>query len=103
MYVWKEERDKLNAEGKRVGYGVVTGEPEALEYLSSGTLTLKAGEFLSVLTDGFEHYMDLPEFLALFLEWPEDLESRVKRFTAEQAAKDSDRFAHERTLIMIAA
>lgn len=99
-YVWRVFRNRLNKKGERVGYGVITGEPTALNYLSSGSLLLGAGELIMILTDGFEHYLELPEFIALFKNWPADLEDQIKKFTAGKAQENPDKFGHERTLLV---
>jgi hypothetical protein len=98
-YFWRVKRNRINSNSERVGYGVVTGEPEALNYLSSGTLDVEAGDLVSVLTDGFEPYMKMSDFLSLFKNWSEDLEMQIKNFTEIKSTENQKVFGHERTLI----
>jgi len=101
IYTWKNKRNGVNGNGERTGYGVITGESEALLYLASGSFEADKGDLVSVLTDGFEEYMNLPEFISLFKKWPENLEQQIKKFSIEEIDKDPYKFGHERTLIMI--
>ena len=101
MYAWNTNRNGINKNGERIGYGVVTGEPEALEYLSVGSFSIKQGDLVAILTDGFEDYIKLPEFISLFTSWPTDLESQIKNFTYKKAEEDPETFGHERSLIVI--
>jgi hypothetical protein len=100
-YSWKFRRNRINDQGKRVGYGVVTGEPEALEYLSSGSFEIGAGDLLLVLTDGFEEYTKLPEFISLLKNNDQELISSLKAFTTKKAEEDPDKYGHERSLIAV--
>lgn len=101
QYIWGVRRNGLNDQGQRIGYGVVTGEPATLKYLSTGSFKADKGELMALLTDGFDKYLELPEFMALFKHWPKDLEVQVKQFTALRAKSDPDKFGHERTLIIL--
>ncbi|MBI5803772.1 hypothetical protein HY450_00845 [Candidatus Pacearchaeota archaeon] len=70
-YIWQDERLKgngwRNPEVRRIirrdyrnnphekhSFGVLTGEPEAMSYVRTGTKELKPGEGLTVYTDGLE-------------------------------------------------
>lgn len=99
-YVWRFVRNAINKKGERVGYGVITGEPNAVKYLCSGVLNLEKGDIVGVVTDGFEEYVKLPEFVSLFTKWSPDLEDDVKVFTSEKAQVDPEKYGHERSLIM---
>lgn len=101
QYAWRVKRNGVNEKGERVGYGVVTGEPEALLYLASGSFSVQEGDLISVLTDGFEEYMKLPEFVSLFTKWTDDLEFQVKKFTTTKIDEDPEKFGHERTLVAV--
>ncbi len=94
-------RNGLDETGEITGYGVITGEKAAVKYLNTGSFTPAEGELAMLMTDGFEHYLGLPEFVDLFKRWPGDLEAQVRRFTAEKALGDPRNFGLERTLIAI--
>ncbi len=100
-YTWSTIRNWLNDKGERIGYGVVTGEPEALSYLSSGSFSMQEGDTLALLTDGFEDYMKLPKFISLLTSWSPNLESEIKEFTYQKAEDDPETFGHERSLIVV--
>jgi|GEM_PF-894400 len=102
-YTWKIKRNGVNEKRERVGYGVATGEPEALLYLASGSFALAKGDIITLLSDGFEDYMKLPEFTSLLARFSDDLEQEVKAFTAQKADEDPDKFGHERSLIVVSA
>ncbi len=99
QYTWRVRRNCLNEEGKRIGYGVITGEPNANVYLSSGKFTIENGDLVLLATDGFEEYIKLPEFITLLNSWPADLEPKLKEFTQIKSEEDPDKFGRERTLI----
>lgn len=101
-YRWSTTRNSLNAQGKRIGYGVITGEPEALAYVAAGHFTLASGERLLVFTDGFEEYVTEPDFLALLHAWPDDIKARVRQYGEAKIPGDPERFGHERSLIAVA-
>lgn len=98
---WRKRRNTINKEGKLAGYGVITGESEALSYISCGNFLLKDHGLIAVLTDGFESYMKLPKFVSLLKGWPDNLELQIKKFTAEKTLENPKEFDHERTLIII--
>src|ERR1035437_923497 len=68
IYAWSANRNRMNKNGERIGYGVVTGEPEALEYLSVGSFSIEKGDLVAILTDGFEDHMRLSEFISFFTD-----------------------------------
>ena len=94
-------RNGIDDKGNLIGYGVITGEEAAMKYLNSGRLKIKTGDLLALFTDGFEEYLKLPEFINLFKEWPDNLEEKLQKFTAEKSKEDPEKFGHERTLIVI--
>lgn len=100
-YTWSTIRNGMNDKGERIGYGVVTGEPEALSYVSSGSFSIQEGDTVALLTDGFEDYMKLPEFISLLTGWSPNLESEIKEFTNQKAEEDPEIFGHERSLIVV--
>lgn len=101
-YRWRHLRNRLDAAGKRVGYGVITGEPEALAYVSVGAWPLAEGDRVAVLTDGFEEYLEESDFTALLAAWPADLGERIAAYSARRIPDDPERFGHERSLILAA-
>jgi len=80
---------------------VITGEEIAWRYTNSGSFKIGDDDLIFLFTDGFEHYFELPELLELFKAWPADLEVKLKNFTRQKSKTDSERFGHERTLIVI--
>lgn len=100
MYAWKVLRNGMNNHGERIGYGVVTGEPESLNYLCRGTVTLNKGDIVGVMSDGYEHYLEIPEFGLLISEWPEDLETQIKMLAHKKAWQDPEKYGHERSLVL---
>lgn len=96
---WHRLRNALDAEGRRIGYGVVTGEESAVRYLSTGSFELAAGDALVLVTDGFEPYLALPDFRALLLSGG-DLPRKVREYTVQEIAEDPETYGHERSLIV---
>ena len=92
-------RNGLDEQGEPNGYGVTTGETAACRYLNIGTFELKEGEKLLLISDGFEEYIKLPEFRALFREYSDDLQERVSAFTTQKAKEDGVKYGHERSVI----
>jgi len=101
QYLWRVKRNGVNEKGERIGYGVITGEKEALMYLSQGKYSVKSGDIFAVFTDGFQEYMKLPEFVSLLSKRSTDIELHIRKFTAIKAKENPKRFGHERTLIAI--
>lgn len=92
-------RNGVDKEGRLIGYGVVTGEEMAERYLKSGALAVETGDLLFLATDGFAPYLDVPEFVGLFLAQTPDLSEKVRAFTRAMSEREPERFGHERTLI----
>jgi len=55
-------RNAVGPGGKLLGYGVVTGEKEAEQYLERGKQRLFPGDAVLLYTDGFAPYVTLPQF-----------------------------------------
>ncbi len=100
QHKWRTRRNALDGNGEPFGYGVITGEPEALAYLNVGAFPIQKGDALAVLTDGFEEYIRLPEFVSIITAWPSTLESEIKELTAKKEKEDPDKFGHERSLVL---
>jgi serine/threonine protein phosphatase PrpC len=101
IYAHKFARNKLNQKGQPIGYGVLTGEKEALKYVNYGVLDCLNGDILFIFTDGFADYLNLPEFINIFITWSVDIETRVKKCTQRKAGKNPDFFGRERSLIAV--
>lgn len=97
----KVYRNGVDKKGNLIGYGVITGEKTAEKYLNYGRFLVGAGDMIAVLSDGFENYMKLPEFIDIFKKWQGDLEDQIKRFTAKKSLVDPKSFGHERTLVVV--
>ncbi len=100
QHKWRTRRNALDGNGETLGYGVITGEPEALAYLNVGVFPIQKGDVLAILTDGFEEYIRLPEFVSIITAWPPTLESEIKELTAKKEKEDPDKFGHERSLVL---
>lgn len=100
-YIWSTKRNGIDDAGKLIGYGVVTGEEATNRYLNFGSFEAKKDNLIAIFTDGFENYVRLPEFISLFTKWPDDIELRLKEFTATKAKDNPDKFGRERSLIII--
>lgn len=94
-------RNGLDEHGNLIGYGVITGEEAALKYFNSGAFKAEPGDLIFLFTDGFEKHLELPEFIDLFKEWPINLESKVKEFTAQKIKENPEEFGRERSLIAL--
>lgn len=101
QYTWRESRNGVNENQKLVGYGVATGEETANRYLNFGCFDVKQGDIVAILTDGFENYVQIPEFMSIFIKWSDDIESCFKKFTAMKGKENPEKFGHERTLIVV--
>ncbi len=54
--------------GKNIGYGALTGEKAALDFLHSGAVKISRGDIVFIGTDGTLPYMESKEFLRLFVK-----------------------------------
>lgn len=96
-YIWQDERlqdiEWRNPEARRIirrdyrnnpseehSFGVLTGQPEALHYVRTGTQELRPGDSLIVYTDGLEHTIFSGEFSELIRKGDvESIEKLCKR------------------------
>lgn len=92
-------RNKLRKNGELLGYGVVDGEKEALNYLNFGVIDLNSGDLAIVYTDGFEHYLKLDKFNKIFIEWPQDLEQKLEVLMDKEIKNSRTKYGLERSLI----
>jgi len=97
----KVYRNGVNEKEELIGYGVIAGEETAVRYLNHGSFDVDNESLVTVLTDGFEDYMVLPEFVSLFRQHWDNLELRTKQFTNTKAKENPNKFGHERSLIVI--
>jgi len=100
-FLYEFRRNAINEKGQRSGYGVATGEPEALHYLSTGCFNLKKGESFAVFTDGFVEYMKLPEFTKILAEDSADIRKKITLFTENKAKENPGIYGDERSLILV--
>jgi hypothetical protein len=75
-------RNAVTKNGELLGYGIVTGEPEATEYLMSGSVELEAGDTALIYSDGCENIITDPQFQdqCAGCESKEKLEQCAERF-----------------------
>ncbi|MBI2052270.1 MAG: protein phosphatase 2C domain-containing protein [Candidatus Sungbacteria bacterium] len=97
----KTYRNGVGFNNQLIGYGVVTGEKAAERYLNFGKFSVEGGDVVMIFTDGFENYLKIKEFAELFLAWPKNLKSRLKKITRHKSTDDPNSFGRERTLIAI--
>lgn len=94
-------RNGIGRDGSLVGYGVVTGEKSAERYLSTGKFSVNEGDVVMLMSDGFENYLKVKEFVRLFMTWPKGIRSRLKQITRSKSIDNPSDFGRERTLIAI--
>ncbi len=97
----REMNLKFMSSGLCKPYAVINGEERMADYLESGILDLKKGDRIFVFTDGFEYYMQNPDFLELLKKWNENLENRISEFSKKANLKDPEKYGHERSLIAV--
>lgn len=97
----KEMNLKFMTSGLCKPYAVINGEERMVEHLERGVLDLEMGDRTFVFTDGFEYYMQNPDFLELFKEWNGNLKERIAEFSKETNLKDPEKYGHERSLIAV--
>jgi len=94
-------RNKLGKNGELLGYGVVDGQKQAVEYLNYGEIDINAGDLAIIYTDGFENYFDSKDFIKMFVEWPNDLDKKFSIYEEKMAKKDKIKYGLERTLVAV--
>lgn len=82
----KNFRNKLGADGKLIGYGVINGEKEALSYMEYGKAKIQRGDKLFIYTDGFTPYLRLQNFREMLSKWPADLDKKISTFVRTYTA-----------------
>lgn len=97
----KDMNIKFMSTGVCVPYAVINGEEEMAEHLESGVFDLQDGDRVFVFTDGFEQYVKNPDFQKLFLENEENIKEQIGNFSKEMSLMDSEKYGHERSLIVI--
>lgn len=97
----KDFRNGVNSKGEPIGYGVVTGEKNAELYLNKGVVEIEQGNIIAILTDGFEDYIELSEFISVLKDWPTDIEKRIHDLGRIKIKNDPNSFGHERSLIVV--
>lgn len=97
----KEMNLKFMTKGLCQPYAVINGEERMVNYLENGVLSLERGDRMFVFTDGFEFYMQNPDFLGLFKEWDKNLKERIAEFSEKMNLIDPGKYGHERSIIAI--
>jgi serine/threonine protein phosphatase PrpC len=97
----RDYRNAVGEKGELTGYGVVDGEETAKLYLNIGTLDISAGDFILLYTDGFENYLNLKEFIELFVKWPENLENQFENVISEKSKESPKKYGREKTIIAV--
>lgn len=96
----RQYRNAIDAGGKAIGYGVVTGEKEAEAYLHTGAFDIKKGDLILAYTDGYEDYVNVPEFISIMLRWSDSLASDLDGYTRDKNKEDV-KFGRERSMVAI--
>lgn len=93
-------RNALSRDGKKLGYGVITGQKEAEAYAWSGKRKLKRGDVAIFASDGFEEYLKEPLFRrALLSMGRRPVEEAMEKL--QRSHKNDHEFVSERTLIAV--
>lgn len=94
-------RNGLGRRGERIGYGVLTGEKAAATYLNTGSFAVSHDDLVVLCTDGFEQYLELPEFIALLRMPPENRGEKIRKLSEKKIKENRSAFGHERSLIAV--
>lgn len=89
--------------GRRISYGVLTGEKEALDFIEFYDINLNKEEVVLFYTDGFEPYFQKKEFLQIFQHWKNKnnwVKNELENISI-QMAKENEKFDRERTLVAV--
>lgn len=97
----REMNLKLMTSGLCKPYAVINGEERMADHIESGILNIEEGDHVFVFTDGFEYFMQNPDFLELFENWGEDLKEQIAEFSKEMNLTDPEKYGHERSLIAV--
>jgi len=82
-------------------YAVINGEERMVNHPESGVFDIEKSDRVFVFTDGFEHYIENPDFLELFKEWNKNLKERIAKFSEKMNSIDPEKYGHERSLIAV--
>jgi serine/threonine protein phosphatase PrpC len=93
-------RNAISQQGKRLGYGVITGEPAAEKYAWFGTRKLNKGDLVVFTTDGFEQYLQEKSF-RIALRTMDEKEIEIAIAKIKKANKGNGEFISERTLVAV--
>jgi hypothetical protein len=98
-------RNKVDGNGERLGYGVVTGERTADKYLNFGKISTNDYSDIVLYTDGFEDYFKNKEFLDFLCKSDFndniDFNNQMDVFYKKISQIDPIKYGRERTLIYI--
>lgn len=91
-------RNGLDGDGNPIGYGVVTGDPVAENYLNIGGIALDNVACILAHTDGYEEHLKDEVFVGALLADPEQRDQKLEEREKELIVEDPDKYGHERTL-----
>lgn len=94
---------KFMSSGVCEPYAVINGEEHMTDHIESGVLSLNENDRVFIFTDGFEHYVKLPEFLEIFKSDDGGFKDKMDNLSEKMNLVDPEKFGHERTLISITA
>jgi serine/threonine protein phosphatase PrpC len=90
-------RNKLDANYIPYGYGVLTGEKDALIYVIYDKVDLEKEDIVLLFTDGFLSYLDEPEFKKIILSKDKNL---IEKFLEEKRNINPIKFGSEFSLFI---
>ena len=98
-----EYRNKKKFHGKiLVSYGALTGEKSAINFVHQGKRKLNTGDLIVFYSDGFENLINYPYFFkAIYNKSEREAKQKTSRLSEKLAAKDYEKFGHERSLVAL--
>lgn len=84
-------------------YGAATGEEKAMEYTDIRLVSLRPGDRMFVVSDGFAPFMELPEFLDIFRKYKgfSTIEKKVNLFVEKMSSKNPPTYGKEKSLVVL--
>lgn len=89
----------LEENGKKVHFGVMTGEDIAKKFFHFGSSQVSEGQIALFYSDGFVPFLSDPEFTKLLLLKLSEVE--IKRFVESKIAKGDPKYKKEKSLIVL--
>lgn len=81
-----------------IGYGALTGEEQALDFIAYGSIKLHPGDWCVIYSDGFRELLLMPEFFKA-ISSSKDALSFLKHLSHEKSIENYEKFGRERSLI----